>query len=163
MENVLHNSHFFFFGHLGDLPLPYCITYLFPTPDVFFACFFCPTVPASRKSYTYSLSLPPYRLTNFQNTVEDALHASICTEEHKENLAKAVSFTSVQITFNSIVGIGAGKVSALEDRIFRQSIHSPWTHTRFYTAVGTTKCSPLCTLTHSLKRFRTSIFKFGEV
>ena len=98
-------------------------------------------IPASRKSYTYSLSLPPYQLTKFQ--IEDALHASLCTEEQKEKLAKAVSFTSVRITFNNLVRIGAGTVSALEERIFRQSIYSPWTHTRFYTAAGTTKCTPL--------------------
>jgi len=75
-----------------------------------------------------------------------------------EKLPKAVSFTSVQITFNIIVGIGAGKVSAHNCRILGQSIHFPWLQTP--TKVSTQpperrNVSPLCTLTHSLKHFRT--------
>ena len=125
-------------------------------------------VPTSQKYCTYNFSLPTHQLTNLQITAEDALHASLCTEEHMccicEKLPKAVSFTSVCITFNIIVGISADKASAHNCRTFSQSIHFPWSQAS--TEVSTQppeRCTPLCTLTHSLKRFRTSIFEFGEV
>ena len=88
--------------------------------------FFCPTVPASRESCTYSLSLLTYQLTNFQITVEDALHASLCTEEYMWEITESSKILSVQINFNIIVRIGAAKVSALDNRIFRQRIYFPW-------------------------------------
>jgi len=83
-----------------------------------------------------------------------------------EKLPKAVSFTSIYITFNIIVGIGVAKVSALDVRNFRQSIQFPMVadaNGGFFTATGMTKCTPLCILTHSLKHFQILIFEFREV
>ena len=81
-------------------------------------------VLASQKSCTYSLSLSTYQLTNSQITVEDAQIFAL--RNIHEKLPKAVSFTSIHGTFNIIGGIGAARVSALNNRIFRQSVHFPW-------------------------------------
>jgi len=80
-----------------------------------------------------------------------------------EKLLKVVSFTSVHITFNIIVGIGAAIVLALEDRVLRQSIHMVTdANGGFYTAIRTAKCTtPLHP--YSIKHFQTLIFEFGEV
>jgi len=91
---------------------------------MFFWMFFCP-----RKYCTYNFcGLPTYPSTH-----EPSNHGRRCSARRKltyvcEKLSKAVSFTSVHITFNIIVRIGADKALAHNCRIFGQSIHFPYSH-----------------------------------
>jgi len=129
---------------------------------MFFWMFFCPMVLASWKSCSYSLNLPTYQLTNFQITVEDALHASLCMEEHTWEITESSEF---YITFNINIRIGVAKVYLMTETSGNQ-FTSPWS--QMPTEVSAQQpeqwnVPPFCTLTHSLKHFWTSIFEFREV
>ena len=81
VENV-PTPTIFFRGFSWPPPLPsYDIRYVFPSSDVLLNVFFS-YGPGSSKILYLHLSLLTYQLINFQITVEDALHASLCTEEH---------------------------------------------------------------------------------
>ena len=86
------NTCNFFHGY-GWPPLPsYYIGYVFPSSKVFWNVF-CPIILASRKSCIYSLSLPTYQCMNFQITVEEALHASLCMEGHTWKFTESGEFS----------------------------------------------------------------------
>jgi len=101
-----------------------------------------------------SAQVPTHQLTNLQITVQDS--KMLCTKKHMwaicEKLPKAVSFKSVHITFNIIVGTGADKVLAHNCSNFWSLNSLPMVaesdrcNGSFYTATGTTQC----TTPHSL-------------
>ena len=91
--------------------------------------FFCPTFPASRTSCTYTSVYLPRNSQTFKSQLKILCIQVFAQRNLCEKLPKAVSFASVQINTNIIVRIGAAKVPALDNRIFRQSIQFPWLYT----------------------------------
>jgi len=103
--------------------------------------FFCPTVPVSLPTASAYLPINPQ---TFKPQLKMLCMQVFAWRNIHEKLPKAVSFTSVQITFNIIIGIGAAKVLVLDDSL--QTINSlPMVidaNGCFYTATRTAKCTP---------------------
>ena len=80
MENVPTLT--FLFMDLADLPPShsYYIRYVFLSSDVFLNVFL--SYGPSLLKILYLQPQPTYQLMNFQITVKDALHPSLCMKEH---------------------------------------------------------------------------------
>jgi len=123
------NTHYFFFVNLAD-PSPHLLYKVcFSEFQCFFECFFVlwswlleSTVPTT--SAYLPINLRTFKSQSKMLCLQVFTWRNIC-----EKLPKAVSLTSVHITFNIIIGIGADKASAQNYRTFGQSIHFPWSQT----------------------------------
>jgi len=165
MENVPRLT-IFFCGFSWPPPLPLLLYKVcFSKFWCCFECFFVVWSWLLKNPVAIASTYLPINSWSFKSQSK-MLHMQVFAWSNiHEKLPKAVSFTSIYITFNIIVGIGVAKVSVLDDRNFRQSIHFPMVadaNGGFCTATGMT-VPPLCTLTHSLKCFWTLIFEFREV
>ena len=153
VENVPTLTIFF----SSNLPSPsYCRRCVCPGSDVLWNVFLSYGAGFSKILYlqrqpTYS---PTYQLMNFQIIAIDALHASVWMEEHMWESTESRGFYKCSNYLQyycykktSIVGIGAAKVSALDNRIFRQSmkLEVAFTNRSFHTATVITKCPTLIT------------------
>jgi len=133
------------FGWPPPLPLPLLLYKVcFYKFQCFFECFFVIWSWLLENPVAIASTYLPINSQTFKSQSKMLCMQVFAWRNICEKLLKAVSFTSIYITFNIIVGIGVAKVLALHDRNFRQSIHFPMVadaNRGFCTATGTTKCT----------------------
>ena len=132
----------FFHGFGWPPPLPLL---LYKVCFSKFWCFFVLWSWVHKNPVAIALTYLPINSWTFKSQSKMLCMQVFAWRNIHEKLLNAVSFTSIYITFNIIIGIGVAKVSALNDRNFRQSIHFPMVadaNGGFSTATGMTKCTP---------------------
>ena len=93
---------------------------------MFFECFFVLWFRLLKNTVPTTSAYLPINLRTVKSQSK-MLYMQVFTRRNIcEKLPKAVSLTSVPITFNIIGGIGTDKASAQNYRTFGQSIHFPW-------------------------------------